>query len=226
MKKKTTKNRKKFRLRPLLIIGLVVLFVIIYFLISNNYQSEKAFETSPEPTIYSTIKPSPTSLSIIKPSITSAPLSPTNKPVDWQSLTIPEDQLITAVNNYRQAQGVSKLNINEGLCQEARKRAQDLTNQNIGRWPPFILEHKPFLKDVNDGTLGKLSGLTMFGENVASSNCKKLTDGGDVFINNATQLVEECFSSSSEHRDNMLRFDWTHICSSGRYPFYVQIFGR
>lgn len=130
------------------------------------------------------------------------------------------------MNNYRLSQAVSRLSVNEGLCQEARKRAQDLTNQNIGKWPPFILGHEPFLKDVNDGILGKLSSLTFFGENVASSNCKKLTDEGDVYVHNATQLVEECFAFSAGHKDTMLKPDWTHVCSSGRYPFYVQIFGK
>lgn len=142
-------------------------------------------------------------------------------------MTISESDLISAVNNYRQSQGVSRLSVNEGLCREARKRAQDLTNQNTGKWPPFILGHDPFLKDISDGTLGKLSGgLTFFGENVASSNCKNLIDGSDVFVHTAVQLVEKCFASSIEHKDNMLRSDWTNVCSSGQYPFYVQIFGR
>lgn len=219
MRRKFSRKKRGVRNWQLLIAGIVVLLTATYFLPSN---SQKAKLDIPSRTIFPTTTPIPTKFPTIKPSSTP---EPTHRSVDWQSLTIPEDELIAAVNNYRQSQGVSRLNVNEGLCQEAKKRAQDLTDQNIGRWP-FLLGHEPFLQDVKDGILGKLSGLTFFGENVASSNCKKLTDGGDVFVHNATQLVEECFASSSEHRDNMLRSDWTHVCSSGRYPFYVQIFGR
>ncbi len=204
-------------------LGLITLLVIAYILVSSNNKVTENVVDSPGTTAPPTATPIPTKLPIIKPSSAS---ESTQRSVDWQSLTISEDELIAAVNNYRQSQGTSRLSVSEGLCQEARKRAQDLTNQNIGRWPPFILGHEPFLKDINDGTLGKLSGFTFFGENVASSNCKKLTDGSDVNVNDAVQLVEECFASSVDHKDNLLKADWTHVCSSGRYPFYVQIFGK
>ncbi|MFH0937095.1 MAG: CAP domain-containing protein [Candidatus Daviesbacteria bacterium] len=213
-------------------VGLITLLVVAYILVNNTNKTtenssksvSKTFEISPTPTFSPpTTKPIPTNTPTIIPSSTSVP---TQKSVDSPSLTIPENELIDAVNNYRQSQGTSRLNINEGLCQEARKRAQDLTNQNVGKWPPYILGHEPFLKDINDGTLGKLSGLTFFGENVASSNCKNLKNGNDVFVHNATQLVKECLASSSEHNENMLKPDWIYVCSSGQYPFYVQIFGK
>lgn len=232
MKKKLTKKKNRIKFRSLSIIGLVALLVIAYILILNTDKATKndsestkiAFTVSPKPTFSPpTINPTLTETPAVKPSSISVS---TYRSSDWQSLTISEDELIAAVNSYRQSQGLAELSVNEGLCQEARKRAQDLTNQNVGRWPPFVLGHEPFLKDVNDGTLSKLSGFTFFGENVASSNCKKLTDGGDIFVHNATQLVEECLASSSEHKENILRSDWTHVCSSGRYPFYVQIFGK
>lgn len=205
-----------------LLIGLIFLFLAIYR--SEDSPSPTIPLTTTAPTVTATPIPTniPTKVPTIKPSPT---VKPTYEPVDWQSLTISEDELITGINRYRKSQGVSDLAVNEGLCKEARKRAQDLTNQNMGRWP-FTLGHEPFLQDVEDGTLGKLSGLTFFGENVASSNCKKLTDGSDVFVHDVTQLVEECFASSAGHKENLLKPDWTNICSSGRYPFYVQIFGK
>lgn len=222
MKKRPVKNWKRIRIWFLLVIVLVVLLFAHTFLV-NSKPKENTFEIFPSPTTCPTVSPFPTEFPTNNPLPT---LKPTIKPVDWQSITISESELIAAINHYRQSQGKSVLNLNEGLCQEARKRALDLTNQNTGRWPPFILGHEPFLKDVNDGTVGKLSGLTFFGENVASSNCKKMTDGSDVFVHNATQLVEECFASSASHKETMLKSDWTNVCSSGRYPFYVQIFGN
>lgn len=203
-------------------IGIIVLLAITYLLRSNFSSPAVSIVASPVAVVHPTIKPSPS------PSVTPEPVPESiKKPIDSQPSTILERDLISAINDYRQSNGVSRLSVNEGLCQEARKRAQDLTNQNMGRWPPFILGHEPFLKDISDGTLGKLSGgLSFFGENVASSNCKNLIDGSDVFVHNANQLVEECFVSSEEHKENMLRSDWIYVCSSGRYPFYVQIFGK
>lgn len=234
MKAKLRQTKKKFQPRLLFVsvflLVLIIIFFVLYFLNKtdglDSFLTKGSFEITAEPTAYLTVKSLPTNPPAIELSPVSTPVLLTGKPLDWQSLTIPESELVTAINNYRQSHGLTNLKVNEGLCREARKRAQDLVDQNVGRLPPFLLSHEQFLQDIKDGTLGKLSGLTFFGENVASSNCKRITDNVDVFVANATQLVEWCFDASESHREAMLRSDWTNVCSSGHYPFYVQIFGK
>lgn len=141
--------------------------------------------------------------------------------------TIPEDELIEAINLYRKARGLNSLNKNESLCQETRKRVQDMVTLNIGRnFGNMILNHDGMAADTQAGILNKLTGKTYFGENIAPALCNRVTDNVTVRVTTGVQLVEWCFDASPTHKENLLRPDWTDVCSSGQFPFYVQTFAK
>lgn len=186
-------------------------------------------------TYFTSIYPSPTpSIIVTTTPVPKATVIPTQKPIATQSQvkqatnrTIPEGELIVAINAYRQGHGLSSLNTNQALCQETRKRVQDMVSINAGKQPSaYILSHDGMGTDIANGVLAKTVGLHSYGENIASAYCKRTSDGVNVDITTATQLVEWCFDSSSGHRDTLLKPDWTDVCSSGQFPFYVQTFAK
>ena len=138
---------------------------------------------------------------------------------------IPEEELIVAINIYRQAHGVSALSTSQALCQETRKRVQDMVTLNIGKVPGnMILNHDGMAQDVQNGVLDHSVGKKHYGENIASAYCKRPFDGAVVDVTTGTQLVEWCFDSSPGHKENLLNPQWTDVCSSGQFPFYVETF--
>lgn len=139
--------------------------------------------------------------------------------------TIPESELIQAINTFRQAHRLSTLSTNEGLCTEARKRVQDLI-ELMKQNGEVVLNHDGFRQDVESGRVTELSGKEEFGENIASAICLRPSDETVVNVQTGIQLVEWCFSSSQSHRETLLRAEWTDTCSSGQFPIYVQLFAR
>lgn len=150
------------------------------------------------------------------------PRPPTPTPIPR---TIPEDELIEAINIFRKANGRSQLARHDGLCTESRKRVQDLltlAEQNH----KIILNHDGFEQDVKSGHLTELTGKYSFGENIAAAHCLRPSDQVAVNVTTGVQLVEWCFASSTGHRDDLLNPEWTDVCSSGQYPIYVENFAK
>lgn len=194
----------------------VIFYTSISIVVGMNRQKE-----TPNKNVASSPKEQTENINTIIPTLApTTPPTPTPPP-----RTIPEDELISAINEFRKAQGKGALSRNEGLCTEARKRTEDLLllfDQN----DRIVLNHDGFKADVESGRLTELTGKYAFGENVASAYCKRTNDSVNVSVSNGTQLVEWCFESSTGHRENMLNPDWTDVCSSGQFPIYVQIFSR
>lgn len=224
-------NVKFISLLPLIAFAYFIFYITA--LTINGYGLIAGMQTNGDAIMPTSSKPNPTST----PGPTYSQDPPLSKvqqrstgvvlPVNSQGVTVGEGELINAVNFYRQAHGLSSLNRNESLCQETRKRVQDMVSLNSGREVGrLILNHDGMAADVQSGTLNKLTGMTYFGENIASAACKRPSDGQVVHITTGTQLVEWCFDASTSHRENLLNPTWSEVCSSGQFPFYVQTFAK
>lgn len=110
------------------------------------------------------------------------------------------DELNTAQNNYRQAQGLSRLSINGDLCKLASERAREIADN---------FSHDGFEVAVERNNIQK----SAVGENIASG---PLT---------AVQFVEWSWNKSPGHRANMLG-DWSEGCGGVFNRFAVFIFAR
>jgi uncharacterized protein YkwD len=236
MKKKSSNKPSQNPWGFLFVLFIFLSVVVLFITDSNNiFLSKMLGLTIAKPSITPFQEPSPTATDIPTPTSTPEPYIRKQVQANTQlqnnitkpTTTIPEGELINAINIYRQAHGLSSLNTNESLCQETRKRVQDMVNLNIGRSPGnFILNHDGMIIDNQNGTTNKLTGKTYFGENIAAAFCKRRSDDQVVYVETGTQLVEWCFDSSPSHKENLLRVDWTDVCSSGQFPFYVQTFAR
>lgn len=159
------------------------------------------------------------------------PVLPTVEPVQQQSQSshqpareIPDDEVLQALNDYRQAHGRSVLKTDEHLCTYAEKRAQDL-ERNGG-----LDNHAGFRADFEDpenppAAIAAYDGYT-FGENLAQQHCKNMTTGEGFVAETGTALIEWCFDSSTAgHREAQLSTEYTHACVRHRAGMYVVIFG-
>lgn len=223
---KKNSNVKSLIYKVLVVICVAIWLLAVILLIQNK---NVIFRTK--------IKQAPTFMIEIptnapSPNSTSIPVQqkiiPTNVPVKQNlETTIGEGDLINAINAFRSANGLSQLSANQSLCQETRKRVQDMVSINSGRDPAnYTLSHDGMAQDIQNGTLARLVGKQSYGENVASAYCRNATTGESIDVSTATQLVEWCFANSPTHRSTLMRPDWTDVCSSGQFPFYVQTFAK
>ncbi len=153
------------------------------------------------------IPSSPTPYSILP-----TPRSPTPPP------TISEANLYNALQDYRTANGRTHLVFEENLCVYARKRVQDHLKrlETLGPDDKPLDAHAGFQRDADSGELFKITDMKAVAENLAYLPA----------YTTATQIIEWGWDSSTAHRDAQLSNDWTHVCLSGKYPFYVGIFGK
>ena len=143
---------------------------------------------------------------------TSTPLPPTPPP------TISEDELYSALQDYRTANGRTHLVFEENLCVYARKRVDEHLNrlETLGPDDKPLDAHAGFQRDADSGELFKVTDMKAVAENLAYLPA----------YTTATQIVEWGWDTSTTHRNAQLSNDWTHVCLSGKYPFYVGIFGH
>ncbi len=152
-------------------------------------------------------KPTP-----VTPTPYSRLLTPTPPP------TISEANLYSALQDYRAANGRTHLVFEENLCVYARKRVEE----HLRRLETLVPDDKPldahagFQRDADSGELFKITDMKAVAENLAYLPA----------YTTATQIIEWGWDSSTSHRDAQLSNNWTHACLSGKYPFYVGIFGR
>lgn len=151
--------------------------------------------------------------------------SPTPLPTPYSLLptlpptpTISEADLYNALQDYRTSNGRTHLVLEENLCLYARKRVEEhlkrLETLNPDDKP--LDSHAGFQRDADSGELFKITDMKAVAENLAYLPA----------YSTATQIVEWGWDSSTAHRDAQLSNDWTHVCLSGKYPFYVGIFGH
>ena len=138
--------------------------------------------------------------------------------------TIPESELNKAINTYREEHGETSLKVNEGLCTYARKRVKDMFILNGGEEGPRV-DHQEFNKDVESKAILKYADFSVFGENIAYAKCINSQTNETKIVETGEELVGWCFDSSEEHKENLLDV-WTDMCSSGQFPYYVQIFAE
>lgn len=165
--------------------------------IAADIQSRR-LQVSPTPT------PSPTPYSLL----------PTPPPPP----TISEADLYNALRDYRTSNGRTHLVLEENLCLYSRKRVEEHRNrlETLGPDEKPLDAHAGFQRDADSGELFKITDMKAVAENLAYLPA----------YTTATQIVEWGWDSSTAHRDAQLSNDWTHVCLSGKYPFYVGIFGH
>lgn len=132
--------------------------------------------------------------------------------------TVSEAELFAALSTYRQAHQKNPLVQEESLCRYARSRVREhhLRLETLAEGENPLDNHAGFQRDASSGLLFESTGMKTIAENLA-------------FLpeyTTATQIIEWGWDSSSDHRDAQLSNNWTHVCLSGEYPFYVGIFGR
>ncbi|MCA9370175.1 MAG: hypothetical protein H6774_00715 [Pseudomonadales bacterium] len=136
---------------------------------------------------------------------------------------IPDDEVITALNAYRQAHDVPPLTTNQNLCTYAEKRAQDLIAAG------GLDSHAGFKADFANNTLPEsLAGYpgSRFGENLAHQYCKNMTTNESFVAETGTALIEWCFDSSTAgHKEAQLSTDFTNVCVRHADNMYVVLFG-
>lgn len=155
----------------------------------------------------------------------------TNQQVTQNKTEIPEarevsdEEVIIALNRYREAHGLYKLQVNPLLCQYAEKRALDLKaagglDGHAGFQQDFAhQDNLPVgIKDYPKGS--------KFTENLAHQFCKNMTTGESFVAQTGTALIEWCFDSSTKgHREAQLSTESINVCVRHADNMYVVIFG-
>ncbi len=136
-----------------------------------------------------------------------------------------EEELWTALMNYRNAHHKSNFERDEKLCTYARKRVQDhlqlIKDTPSSEYPnpeKYPLDaHRGFATDAESGYAFDVTQVNQLAENLA-------------YWPSATSpvhVIEWGWDSSTEgHREAQLSDDWSKGCVSGQDGFFVAIFGR
>lgn len=159
----------------------------------------------------------PRGVTAIQPQQSKQPSKPTLPPISDQEVT-------TALNNYRAAHGVPALNVDENLCSYAQKRVGDLVAFG------GLDNHKGFQSDFADPEnppepIKKYAG-SKIGENLAHQFCRNMTTGDSFVAETGTAIIEWCFDSSTKgHREAQLSTEFRNVCVRHADGMYVVIFG-
>lgn len=167
-----------------------------------------------------------TAVLLAKP-LVSTTNSSTPKSIPAIKPTLPlvsDDQVITALNEYRKVHNVAPLQVNDQLCSYAQKRVADLVAFG------GLDNHKGFQADFADSQqrpvqLKEYPGGTI-GENLAHQFCKNMTTGQSFIAETGTALIEWCFDSSTKgHREAQLSATYKNVCIRHADGMYVVTFG-
>lgn len=138
---------------------------------------------------------------------------------------IPDNEVIQALNNYRQSHKLPPLNVDANLCTYAAKRAEDL--RQFGG----LDNHAGFTKDLEDqdnlpAGIAEYPRGRNIGENLAHQHCKNMTTGESLYAETGTALIEWCFDSSTKgHREAQLSKTFKNVCVRHADQMYVVTFG-
>lgn len=163
---------------------------------------------------------------LAQPQPTTTPNSkPSSSKVTSPSVSnVPDGEVMSALNAYRQTHNVPALLTDQRLCEYAETRVQDLIafgglDHHQGFSADFADNQRPpELKDYPG------SG---FAENLASQFCLNGTSGEPFIANTGTALIEWCFDSSQKgHREAQLNPRYNAGCVRHGQNMYVVIFGE
>lgn len=139
--------------------------------------------------------------------------------------SISDQEVFTALNQYRADHNVHQLIENHLLCEYAEKRVQDLIaygglDDHQGFRADFAdLEHLP--EPIQQYPGGRI------GENLAHQFCRNMTTGDSFVAETGTALIEWCFDSSTKgHREAQLDPTFNNVCIRHGEGMYVVIFGE
>lgn len=138
---------------------------------------------------------------------------------------ISDQEVIEALNRYRQVHGQHTLNVHDNLCKYAEKRVGDLVAFG------GLDNHKGFQEDFADQNnlpevLKDYPGAKI-GENLAHQFCRNMTTGDSFVAETGTAIIEWCFDSSTKgHREAQLSSEFHNVCVRHADGMYVVIFGE
>ncbi|PIR61783.1 MAG: hypothetical protein COY81_04730 [Candidatus Pacebacteria bacterium CG_4_10_14_0_8_um_filter_43_12] len=138
---------------------------------------------------------------------------------------IADQEVIDALNNYRQVHGVGVLTVHSALCAYAEKRVQDLVAygglDNHQGFQADFADPKNLPEQLKDYPGSKI------GENLAHQFCKNMTTGDSFVAETGTAIIEWCFDSSTKgHREAQLSSDYHNVCVRHADGMYVVEFGE
>lgn len=138
---------------------------------------------------------------------------------------VSDQEVIDALNNYRQVHGKHTLNVHPNLCSYAEKRVQDLVAYG------GLDNHQGFQKDFEDPEnlpeIIKSYPGTKIGENLAHQFCRNMTTGDSFVAETGVAIIEWCFDSSTKgHREAQLSSEFSNVCVRHGDGMYVVIFGN
>ena len=131
------------------------------------------------------------------------------------SKAISEDELWSALSDYRKSHGKGELSRSDKLCQYGRKRAQELSDRLKTKPEDPLDQHAGFKRDADSGYVFEFTGFNQVGENLAYTPA--YTKG--------IQVIEWGWDTSAGHKALQLSDTVTHGCLTGIHPIYVGIFG-
>ncbi|MEX0895764.1 MAG: CAP domain-containing protein [Patescibacteria group bacterium] len=137
---------------------------------------------------------------------------------------VSDDEVVAALNSYRNSHTVPPLDVHPNLCQYAEKRVQDLV-ANDG-----LDNHAGFREDFADPSnppevIKNYPGRTI-GENLAHQLCRNMQTGEGFVASTGVALIEWCFDSSTKgHREAQLSTTYKNVCVRHADGMYVVIFG-
>jgi len=196
--------------------------------ISTQLQTSDAANTKQEVPPTPTLKPQATGqqlapISTPIPMETKIIVRPTAKPSAPTFPYISNNDVLTALNQYRSDHRVHQLVEQHNLCEYAEKRVADLIAFG------GLDHHQGFTNDFTNGErpsqLENYPGRTI-GENLAYQNCKNMTTGESFIASSAPALIEWCFDSSTAgHREAQLNTKFNNACIRNQKGYFVVIFG-
>jgi uncharacterized protein YkwD len=160
----------------------------------------------------------PRGVTAVLPTASIVPAKPALPPISDQ-------EVIDALNSYREVHGTHTLNVHPNLCSYAEKRVGDLVAFG------GLDNHQGFKEDFAD--LNNLPEVlkdypgSKIGENLAHQFCRNMTTGDSFVAETGTAIIEWCFDSSTKgHREAQLSSEFHNVCVRHADGMYVVIFGE
>ena len=119
------------------------------------------------------------------------------------------DEILTALNNYRQKHRVGQVRSDDNLCKLALWRAQ------IQNKAGNLDGHKGLIDYMNDQKHWEQLNITAIGENASYG-----------YVLSGVHLIEWVFDSDLEHRENQLHPKWNLACAGTSGVTVDIIFGQ
>jgi uncharacterized protein YkwD len=117
------------------------------------------------------------------------------------------EEILKALNNYRQDHHIGQLSSGDRLCDLANKRAKEQSSK--------LDSHKGLIDYMNDPNHWQELNITQIGENASYG-----------YTLSGVHLIEWVFNADEEHKNNQLNPNWTHACAGTFETTADIIFGK